>query len=78
MMDGQSKPRIEMEAARMAVEWKNLFAVELKSAAHYLAMGSDLVTKDHYRQAAPIAVSRLLQAVQEEPVESTNVKRRIA
>lgn len=51
MADGQGNPRIEVEAARMAVQWKNLFATELKSAAQQLANGSDLVTADHYRQA---------------------------
>ncbi len=78
MTDSQSEPRIEVGAARMAVEWKNLFAAELKSVAQHLAMGSDVVTKEHYLQAMPIAVSKVLQAVQEEAIGSANAKRRIA
>lgn len=78
MADGQPSPRIAVEAARMAVEWKNLFATELKSAAQQLADGSDLITADHYRQAIPDAVSRVLQAVKTESAESTNAQRRVA
>ena len=78
MADGQPNPRIEVEAARLAVEWKTLFATELKSAAQQLAKGSDLVTADHYRQAIPEAVSRVLHAVKTESVESANVQRRVA
>ncbi len=62
MADSKSGPRIELEAARLAVEWKNLFAAELKSAAQQLASGSDLVTANHYRQALPNALSRVLHA----------------
>ena len=78
MGDGQPNPRIEVQAARMAVEWKNLFAAELKSAAQQLAKGSDLVTVEHYRQAIPKAVSRVSQAAQTESLESADVQRRIA
>ncbi len=78
MVDGQSSPRIEVEAARLAVEWKNLFANELKLAAQQLAKGSDLVTADHYRQAMPEAVSRVLNAAKTTLVESRNVQRRVA
>ena len=78
MADGQPNPRIEVTAARMAVEWKNLLGAELKLAAQQLAKGSDLVTVDHYRQAIPDAVSRVLHAAQTESVESANVQRRVA
>ncbi len=78
MADGQPNPRIEVKAARMAVEWENIFAAELKSAAQQLAKGSDLVTVDHYRQAIPDAVSRVLHAAQTESAESADVQRRVA
>jgi len=78
MADGQPSPRIEVEAERVAVEWENLFATELKSAAQQLAAGSDLVTADHYRRAIPDAVSRVLHAANTESVESANVQRRVA
>ena len=78
MADGQPNPRIEVEAARMAVQWKSLFATELRLAAQQLAEGSDLVTVDHYRQALPDAISRVLHAVKTQSVESANVQRRVA
>lgn len=78
MVDSQSSPRIEVEAARLAVEWKNLFASELKLAARQLAKGSDLVTANHYRQAMPDAVSKVLHAAKTTLVESRNVPRRVA
>jgi hypothetical protein len=78
MADGQLSPRIEVEAARMAVRWKSLFATELRLAAQQLAKGSDLVTVDHYRQAVPHAVSRVLHTASTESVESANVPRRVA
>ena len=77
MADGQPNPRIGVEAARMAVQWKNLFAAELQLAAQGLARGSDLVTADHYRRAIPDAVSRLLHAAKTEG-GSANVQRRVA
>jgi hypothetical protein len=78
MVDGQSNPRIELEAVRLAVEWKNLFAHELRLAAQQLAKGSDLVTANHYRQAMPEAVSRVLDAATTRSVESHNAQRRVA
>lgn len=78
MADGQPNLMIEVEAARMAVEWKNLFATELKLAAQQLAKGSDLVTANHYRQAIPDAVSRVLHAAKTESGEFANVQRRVA
>jgi hypothetical protein len=78
MADDQSAPRIELEAARLADEWEDIFAAELKSAAERIAIGSAVITADHYCQAAPAAVARVLQAVQSQTVESANVHRRIA
>jgi hypothetical protein len=78
MSDDQPNPRIAVEAVRMAVEWENIFATELKSAAQQLAKGSDLVTADHYRQAVPLAIARVLHATKTESVESANVQRRVA
>jgi hypothetical protein len=78
MADGRSSQRIEVEAARLAVEWEKLFATELKLTAQQLAMGSDLVTANHYRQALPDAVSKVLHAAETTLVESRNVPRRVA
>ena len=78
MADDQPSPRIAVEAERLAVEWEDLFATELKSAAQQLADGSDLVTADHYRRAIPDAVSRVLHAAKIESAESTNAQRRVA
>ena len=78
MIDGQSNPKIEVEAARMAIEWKNLFATELQLAAQQLAKGSELVTAEHYWQALPTATSRVLHVVKTHSTESANVQRRIA
>ena len=77
-MEQRSSPRIDVGAARLAVEWKNLFAHELKLAAQRLAAGSDLVTANHYRRAMPEAVSRVLDAATTSPVESHNAQRRVA
>ena len=78
MADGQPSPRIEVEAARMAVQWKSLFATELRLVAQQLAEGSDLVTVDHYRQALPDAISRVLHAAKTESIESADIQRRVA
>ena len=77
MADSQPNPRIGVEAARMAVEWKNLFARELQSAAQGLARGAELITVEHYRQAIPDAVSKVLHAAKTEG-NSANVQRRVA
>lgn len=78
MAGGQPKPRIDLKAAQMAVQWKHLFATELKSAAEELATGSHLVTVEHYRQALPEAISRVLRAAETESVESADAQRRVA
>jgi hypothetical protein len=78
MQEGQSSARIELKAARLAVEWKSLFATELELVAERLAENCDLVTADHYRQALPEAVSRLLHAVETQSVERHNAERRVA
>ncbi len=77
-MEGQSSLRIQVEAARLAVEWKDLFATELKVAAQRLANGADLVTANHYRQAVPDAVSKVLHVAKIPLGESCNVQRRVA
>ncbi len=78
IVEGRSSPRIDVEAVRLAVEWKNLFAHELKLAAQRLAAGCDLVTANHYRQAMPEAVSRVMHAAAATSVESHNAQRRVA
>jgi hypothetical protein len=78
MAAAQSDPRIELQAARAAVEWKNLFAEELDVAARQIANGAELVTAEHYRQALPIATSRILDAIESHRNKSSNVQQRAA
>ncbi|MEE8452487.1 MAG: hypothetical protein V3R99_11255 [Thermoguttaceae bacterium] len=78
MIGTQSNGRIEFEAARMAIEWKNLFAKELQFAALQLAKDSQVVTAEHLLQALPIATSRVLHTVNKHSAESDNARRRIA
>lgn len=60
--------RIQAEAAEALAEWKALFAAQVAVQAKELAQGSDppgLITLDHYRQAATLAVQALATAVQD-------------
>jgi hypothetical protein len=77
-VDGQWSPKAEVEAARLVIEWKNLFARQLHSAARQLARGTELVTAEHYRQALPGATSKMLEAVKTHSTEGANVQRLIA
>ena len=67
-----------MEAARLAVEWKHLFAAELKPAAEQVAKGSAVITADHYREALPIALTNVMDALKLQKSVSTNAPRKIA
>lgn len=78
MPAGQSNPRVEVAAARLAVELKSLFATELKLAALELAKDSGPLTPEHYRQAVPKALSKVLQAGNTLPAPPSNVQRRVA
>ena len=69
---------IEVTAARLAIEWKHLFATELKLAAIKLAHGSLRLTSEHYRQAAPIALAKVLEAVNSPTDSASNAQRRVA
>jgi len=69
---------VDLEAARLVVEWKELFAVELRLAAQRLATGTELVTADHYRCALVPATANVLQAINTYSGESVDVRRRIA
>jgi hypothetical protein len=58
--------RIQAEAARALVAWKALLADEVATKAKELARQSDspgIVTLDHYRQAAMLAVPVLTAAI---------------
>jgi hypothetical protein len=77
-MDSQASPRIEAEAARLAIEWGDLFSTELKLAAQRLAKDSNLVTANHYRQALPDAISSVFLSVKTNLVESHNDQRQVA
>jgi len=69
---------VDVEAARRAVEWKELFAVELRLAARRLAIGAELVTVDHYRRALASATASVLHTVSTHSRESADAHRRIA
>ena len=69
---------VDVEAARLAVEWKELFAAELRLAARRLATGAELVTADHYRRALASATVSVLHTVNTHCMESADVERRIA
>ena len=78
MVVGQTSRRIEVAAARIAIEWKDEFATKLKRAAEQLATDGDLVTVDHYRQALPDVLSEMLQRARNESGESPHGQRQVA
>jgi len=78
MAGSQSDPRIELRAAKIAIKWMNAFAAELDTAARHAAANSDLVSEEHYRQALPIAIARLLAAIETNRTESSNAQQRVA
>lgn len=58
--------RIQTEAAQALAEWKAFFAEQVALQAKELAKDSDppgLITLDHYRQAATLAVRALATTV---------------
>ncbi len=60
--------RIQAEAAEALAEWKAFFAEQVAKQAKELAKDSKppgLITLDHYRQAATLAVQALATAVQD-------------
>lgn len=65
----QSKScRIQAEAAEALAEWKAFFAQQVAEQAKELAKYSNppgLITLDHYRQAAKLAVQALATTVQD-------------
>jgi hypothetical protein len=69
---------VEVEAARLAIEWKHLFATELRLAAQRLAVGAKVVTADQYRRALATATERVLEKANRPRVEPADVHRRIA
>lgn len=69
---------VELEAAKLAIEWKHLFATELHIAAQRLAMGAELVTADQYRRALSTATERVLEKVNSPRTRPADVHRRIA
>lgn len=67
-MGQNGKIRIQAEAARALAEWKAFFADQVCNRAKELARDSksrDLITIDHYRQAAKLALRSLESLVQE-------------
>jgi hypothetical protein len=69
---------VELEAARLAIEWKHLFATELRIAAQDLAIGAECVTADDYRRALATATQRVLDKVNTRRIEPADVQRRSA
>lgn len=69
---------VDLEAARLAVEWKHLFATELRLAAQRLATGATTVTADQYRRALATAAERVLEKANSCRIEPADVHRRIA
>jgi len=65
MVQSQSY-RIQAEAAQTLAEWKAFFAEQVAMQAKELAKNSNppgLITLNHYRQAATLAVQALATAV---------------
>jgi hypothetical protein len=69
---------VELEAARLAIEWKHLFATELRIAAQHQAKGAECVTADDYRRALTTATQRVLDTVNTRRIEPADVHRRSA
>lgn len=72
-MDWNGSTRIRSEAAEALAEWKAFFARHVAVKAKELAQNSNppgLVTLDHYRQAAVLAVQLL--AIEVQDTESDN------
>jgi hypothetical protein len=66
-MDTSNSFRIETRAAQALAEWKALFAEQVAVHAKELSKKSDstgIITLEHYRLAASIAVQTLAMAVQ--------------
>ena len=67
-MDQEKAYQIEVAAAKALAEWKAYFAEQVAVKAKELAGRSGsakVITLDHYRQAASVAVKMLATAVQE-------------
>lgn len=78
MLVKNSDPRIEVAAVQLAVELKSRLAAELKLAAMGLADGAEILTADHYRQAIPVALTKLLHSLDTELESASNARRRVA
>jgi hypothetical protein len=69
--------QIDVEAAKVLIEWKSMFANEVAVRARRLAAESNRpgrVTLSHYRQAAQIAVRSLTAAILDEGPSSDDQK----
>ncbi len=65
-MSGTNQVRINVDAANALAHWKRRFAAEVLEQAKRLAARSDRphrVTLPHFRQAAPLALQTLEQAI---------------
>jgi len=75
MADKHHGLRIELDAVNLGIEWKYHFAAELKAEALKLAGDTGLITAEHYRQAAPAAISKLLLAINTPPIKDDAQRR---
>ena len=74
----ESGLRTELVAAKAAINWTNRFAELLHGAARQAAKDSELVTIEHYKQALPIAASRMMAAIEPDDVESADAESQAA
>ena len=58
-----ARQRIEIGAARMAIEWECLFAMEICQAAANMAGDAEIITQTHYRAALPHVLARLADVI---------------
>ncbi len=75
-MRDDSTLQIELNAAHALVNWKHLFAMEVREQAKHLVADSDLISLTHYQQAAKIALGKLSEAI--ENGEANNGQRKVA
>ena len=73
-----TSPKIELRAARMAIEWEYRFAMELKQTAAEMANGLAVITQEHYQAALPLVLSRFAQISTPASCEYPNPKSRAA
>ena len=79
-MDKEGCPAlpVDVDAVHLAIEWKALFASELRMAAESLAVGAESVTADHYKRALAPATAKVLNAISAHSTAPADECRRVA